>query len=1295
MGKKSDKKELLVQFEQEHLKLKKQYETLKTEKNELLAISSNSDSATSIAGLETFLVRIGPGEIIQYVNSAFTKHFSIDKEGLIGKPISVLHKIVSPEILAAKDELIESEENVSEGIAANKTPGVKSMQIKNSKGDVYDIKNTFSDGVQDIVIQDITNEHQLNSYISKYTPSDLTKLSEEDLKTFKYPERRFMSVSFTDLRGFTALSENMAPEEVRTTMNSYLEEVIQAIDSNGATVDKIVGDEVMALYGAPRYYNDHALRAIKTACEQIFNLKALQTTFSRIGKHMPECGIGITSGEMVIGNIGSSTRQDYTVLGAAVNLGSQLCSAAKGGEILITEATMNAALESIPDDWQIIKVKSKKGSKLNELGKNSVGFVALPKELIGKVIKIGPNVKNDQKNAEYKFTYKYLFGSKGNEAAMPILTVSSPKNRSSLTLSQDTVEQDEQERIFGKFRLLKMIGRGGMGEVWKAKDSFGNIVAIKMLLAGEGASEGSLKRFRREAEIMSKLQHRNVCRINEVGIIDKITFISMEYIDGISLSELLKSTEHNITNEHTFFDEDYDLPSLLSDIEQTQVESERSRNSEEEENGEASEVSAPDKSFLILPKSETLSIMIKIAQGMQHAHENGILHRDLKPANIMMRNDGEPVVMDFGLAKIDQQQVEEGMSLSISGQIVGTIEYMSPEQAQSAKHVGEQTDVYSLGAILFQMICGKRHFKSSGNILSDANKLEHYEPPKPSDFHKNIDSDLDVITTKCLRPDIADRYISVQAFQDELEHYQKGEAISARSVSSRELAWKWCKRNKVLSITLLSTLFIIVFGTLISFYNINLKKNEALKEKDIAQQESKKATVAQKLAQTNFQNLKKTAPDFIAYAKILISEHRFKDALAKIDIALSLAPKVSEYWKLKGDMHQSLMESTESHIAYKQVIELEPTHPEVRESLKLSANLISAINVNNTFSANTRMDIFNLMKKQNRLPEVLNFTQYLDNKNQHLLQVATDKLKNSPFADIARKMKVTEDGYLSYSQIVVPKEIKNINVFKGLPMKSLWLGGSEINDISALKGMPLTHLILGRAKVLDFSVLKSLKLKSLRIPQTQFSDLSLLEGMPINSLNIIDCKNIRDFSILETLPLTHLSLNIPVEKLSILKDLSLKELRLNTFNFKDLTFLKSMPLEILEIKNNTISKPQILDLSALKGKPLKKLRINNCIITNISVLEGMPLKELYLSHCLVKDISILKGMPLLYFSLPAYVQDISALKGMPLTYLKILDITKLTGDWRAVINSLKSLKEINVSWKPFTVKQFWEKYGRK
>ena len=295
----------------------------------------------------------------------------------------------------------------------------------------------------------------------------------------------------------------------------------------------------------------------------------------------------------------------------------------------------------------------------------------------------------------------------------------------------------------------------------------------------------------------------------------------------------------------------------------------------------ASDVEAPPrpKKTRILPIEQTLSIVIKVCDAIQFAHEHGVLHRDLKPGNILLREDGEPLVADFGLAKLKSNEASH--SLSLTGHVVGTLENMAPEQAESSKDVDERADVYSIGTILYQMLAGRRHFEATGNIVKDAQTLKTHEPARPRAFNPQIHPDLEIITLKALRNAPAERYRSVAALRADIDHYRRGEVISAKPVSPVDLLKKLVLRNKVVSAVSAASFLIVVCGVLISLYFLNARLKDAndqyaLAEKrlQLANQREQEAKLASGLAKAE--------------------QTRAEDALAEMRRAISASEKAQE-----------------------------------------------------------------------------------------------------------------------------------------------------------------------------------------------------------------------------------------------------------------------------------------------------------------------------------------------------------------------------------------------------------------
>lgn len=739
--------------------------------------ASNSSANVSIAGLTAMTLRLDDAGSVAYLNAAFAHFLDLNREEILGRPLRELRPAFPAEIFP---------------LLAQGEPGKHQIQLaRDGELTVLEITLTRQNTGLDVVLRDVSEEHRFRAYVRRYVPADLAALSSEELRTFQVPERRSMTVSFADLRGFTALSETLKPEDVRSLVNAYLEETIQAVEGNQGTVDKIVGDEVMALFGAPRFYPDHTLRAIKTACEQMERLEALRLEFERQGRKMPPCGIGLNAGEMVVGNIGSATRQNYTVMGAAVNLASRLCGIAQAGEILLNENTLHSALNQLPPGW-VAKEAIEEAPRLPSLPPdgNGEGREVLPADLSGKCVRIGPS----SGNPAYVFRYLYQTRVKGIEAMLPVIAVSKHRAADSAELPLRESIPASAERVFGKFRLLAWLGAGGMGEVWKARDAFGNIVAIKMLSAGEAAPEAQIARFKNEAEIMARLVHHHICRILEIGEYERTAYIAMEYIDGASLAQVL-----NLRPE---------TEGARGEASTLQIALARVR---------LEHHSIPDsllaEQTLILPQPQILALLQSLCAALETAHAAGVYHRDLKPGNIMIRANGEAVVTDFGLAKL--VEVQRSQSLTLPGQILGTIEYMAPEQVEASSDVDERADVYGLGAILYQMLTGRKHFNATGNLLNDIVRLRNWEPVRLRRHQPRIDPDLEIITLKALQPDPAQRYRTVTALREDLLRFQKGEVIAAKPASLHEMVIKLVKRNKALTGVIVSALLILLIGGLV------------------------------------------------------------------------------------------------------------------------------------------------------------------------------------------------------------------------------------------------------------------------------------------------------------------------------------------------------------------------------------------------------------------------------------------------------------------------------------------------
>jgi serine/threonine protein kinase len=305
----------------------------------------------------------------------------------------------------------------------------------------------------------------------------------------------------------------------------------------------------------------------------------------------------------------------------------------------------------------------------------------------------------------------------------------------------------------GDYEILSVLGRGGMGVVYKAKQKrLNRIVALKMILGGLHASDEDLRRFRQEAEASARLQHPNIVQIHEIGDVDGKPYFSLEYADAGSLAG-------KMANE-------------------------------------------PQPAFAAAQLIEIL------ARAMHYAHQRGVVHRDLKPANILLTTPapdgssmapastfGIPKITDFGLAK----RMDVDLGQTQTGAILGTPSYMAPEQAGGRiREIGPCTDIYALGAILYDLLTGRPPFKS--NTLADTlRQVQMTEPVSPGRLQPQVPRDLATICLKCLNKEPKKRYESSLALAEDLGRFLSGEPIHARPTSLIERAIKWSKRRPALA----------------------------------------------------------------------------------------------------------------------------------------------------------------------------------------------------------------------------------------------------------------------------------------------------------------------------------------------------------------------------------------------------------------------------------------------------------------------------------------------------------------
>ena len=377
------------------------------------------------------------------------------------------------------------------------------------------------------------------------------------------------------------------------------------------------------------------------------------------------------------------------------------------------------------------------------------------------------------------------------------------------------------------YEVLSVLGRGGMGVVYKARhQALNRLVALKMILSGGHTGPKLRKRFRGEAEVVARLKHPHIVEIHDIGEADGLPYFALEFLEGGTLRKKLAATP--------------------------------------------------------MPPTEAAALIETLARAVEHAHAHGVVHRDLKPSNVVLTATGQPKITDFGLAK--QLDEEPGMAgagpMTASGALVGTPSYMAPEQAAGkVKELGPACDIYALGAILYDCVAGRPPFRAA-SMIETLRQVTNAEPVSPRRLNAQVPRDLETICLKCLEKDPSKRYPSAAALADDLARFRAGKPVLARPIGALGRGLRWCRRNPGVAASLLLVGASLLAASVVSvWFGLNAEQarqaemNRALSEakaKEEAVEARNKAQLAQKDAEDASEiakEQKKKAEDASAIAK--------------------------------------------------------------------------------------------------------------------------------------------------------------------------------------------------------------------------------------------------------------------------------------------------------------------------------------------------------------------------------------------------------------------------------------------
>ena len=787
-------------------------------------------------------------------------------------------------------------------------------------------------------------------------------------------------------------------------------------------------------------------------------------------------------------------------------------------------------------------------------------------------------------------------------------------------------QPDEIGRL-GGYRVLKEVGRGGMGVVYQAEDDrLKRAVAVKAMLPALASRPNAAKRFLREAQAVAAVEHDHIVRIYQVGEDRDIPFLAMEFLRGEPLEERLKRDGK-------------------------------------------------------LPVAEVLRIGREIAEGLAAAHERGLVHRDIKPGNIWLQGEpgasatgGRVKILDFGLARA----ASADSALTQEGAIVGTPAYMAPEQARG-EAVDARCDLFSLGVLLYRLCTGRMPFKGS-DAVSLLLSITTHQPAPPIAIDAGLPPALSNLIMSLLEKDPARRPAgageaapALQALEQkptrEREAVERGDVMTP--AARPPAAPPWRRRRLVLAVAVAVLLggLIAVAAVLI---RITTDQGDYVVETD-----DPDFSFQVHGDQVTLRDLKtnKTYNLAVERADKKSGEMELNLTAADGDLSFqsgSLTIKRGERVALRASVARGRPSAANP-----------PTDEDEESWRRWAAALPPDLQVQAVAARlKERNPRFNETLSHWEVDGHVNFvrvpTEDVTDLTPLLAMGALRELDlrgaykpplligPSRFADLSQLKDLKDLTAIECSGTPV----SDLSALKGKPCRRVACAETPVADLSPLHGMPLNELWCGGTRVKDLSPLRGTPLTMLGIDNTPVSELSPLEGLKLTYLN---CAGIKatNLSALKGMPLTNLfCMNVPVSDLSPLEGMKLTNLECDLTHIADLSVLRGMPLVDFECRNTLVA-----DLSPLHGAPLTRLAVPVTRVKDLSPLRGMALTFFSCRETKVSDLSPLRGMPLTELCCEgAAVTDLSPLKGMPLRFL--------TCDYKperdaAILRTIPTLETIN------------------
>lgn len=488
-----------------------------------------------------------------------------------------------------------------------------------------------------------------------------------------------------------------------------------------------------------------------------------------------------------------------------------------------------------------------------------------------------------------------------------------------------------KHRRLGDYEIRRQIGRGGMGIVYEARQiSLDRRVALKVLPIAAVLDKRQIARFRREAQAAAQLHHPHIVPVFGVGCEEGVHFYSMQLVEGQSIDRVIGCLQ-STSKEETI---DMSASLMLSSANSTTSLKHESTVEEPIElpvsTTSISEHDAMDRRYI----DRVAELAIQAATALQHAHDYGVIHRDIKPSNLMLDREGKLWITDFGLAHIQSEA-----DMTATGDIVGTLRYMSPEQAGGGQVIDQRTDIYSLGITLHEMLTLQQAFPSLDRqqLLRD---IENCEPKRVRKLNSAIPIDLETIILKAISKDRDQRYSTAQEFADDLQRYLDGKPTLARRPTFIDQGTKWALRHQSFVASLLVMLTVALAGTSASLVMIKHQKDIADAHLADSQRYFQRARgILDQFAEKS-RNLEKQPKLQRAFQELALDYYKkfLADAAEDETLVSDLASthiRIGSVSEQLGDVNAALESYRQAVRSFRELAEQDPSH---RYNVVLSLN---------------------------------------------------------------------------------------------------------------------------------------------------------------------------------------------------------------------------------------------------------------------------------------------------------------------------------------------------------------------